>query len=186
MDHRLDLLTLYIDGLMGRKKPMLIAIDGSCASGKSTLAAALSQVYDCNVFHMDDFFLRPEQRTDQRLREPGGNVDYERFRDEVLTPLKKGIHFSYRPFDCKTGSLLQPVAVEPKQLNIVEGSYCRHPYFGDPWTLRLFLTVPPEIRRQRILEHPAHLHSRFFDQWIPMEQEYFRTFQISETSDLIL
>ena len=50
---------------------------------------------------MDDFFLRPEQRTAQRLAQSGGNVDWERFQAEVLIPLRQGISFSYRPYDCR-------------------------------------------------------------------------------------
>ena len=78
-----------IDDLMRTDKQIVIAIDGNCTAGKTTLAAVLEKEYDCNVFHMDDFFLRPQQRTAERYAEPGGNVDYERFQEEVLIPLKK-------------------------------------------------------------------------------------------------
>lgn len=46
--------------------PILVAIDGRCGSGKTTLGEYLGQVFDCNVFRMDDFFLRMEQRTPER------------------------------------------------------------------------------------------------------------------------
>lgn len=36
---------------------------------------------------MDDFFLRIEQRTPERMTEVGGNVDYERFLETVLFPV---------------------------------------------------------------------------------------------------
>ena len=46
---------------------------------------------------MDDFFLRPEQRTEERLKEVGGNVDRERFLEEVARPLtNKKKSFGYR------------------------------------------------------------------------------------------
>ncbi len=61
-----------IDERLPRQERLLLAIDGGSASGKTTLAALLAQRYGCPVFHMDDFFLRPEQRTPQRLAEPGG------------------------------------------------------------------------------------------------------------------
>ena len=77
-----------IDELLTQKDMVVVAIDGKCTSGKTTLASKLVQIYDCNVFHMDDFFLRPEQRTPERFAEVGGNVDYERFQEEVLLPLK--------------------------------------------------------------------------------------------------
>ena len=49
------------------KKQLVIAIDGKCASGKSTLGLYLKNSLDANLFHMDDFFLRPEQRTPERF-----------------------------------------------------------------------------------------------------------------------
>lgn len=168
------------------QKQILIAIDGSCAAGKTTLAAELEKVCDCNVFHMDDFFLRPEQRTAERLAEAGGNVDYVRFWEEVLQPLQTGEAFSYRPYDCSTGMLKDPVAVTPKKVNIIEGSYSHHPYFGEPYDLKVFLQVPEEVRRQRILQRPAFLHKRFFEQWIPMEQRYFAHFAVETGSDLVV
>ena len=167
------------------QEQVILAIDGSCTAGKSTLAARLKVLYDCNVFHMDDFFLRPEQRTEERFAQPGGNVDYERFREEVLHPLKTGKPFSYRPYDCSTGGLKEPVAVTPKRINIIEGTYSHHPYFGDVYDLKVFLQVSEEVRRQRILQRPAFLHSRFFEQWIPMEQQYFRQFSVEADSDLV-
>jgi hypothetical protein len=33
--------------------------------------------------------------------------------------------------------------------------------------------VDEETQRNRILERPAFLHRRFFEQWIPMENRYF-------------
>lgn len=35
---------------------VLVAIDGRCAAGKTTLAASLQAQLGCNVFHVDDFF----------------------------------------------------------------------------------------------------------------------------------
>lgn len=174
----------HIEKLLEEKGSVLIAIDGSCTSGKTTLAALLAKKYDCNVLHMDEFFLRPEQRTEERLAQPGGNVDYERFREEVLQPLLADGAFSYRPYDCGTGSLTEPVAVEPKKLTVVEGTYSHHPYFGDPYDLKIYLNVSPEVRVQRILRRPAFLQKRFFEEWIPMEQRYFTEFRIEEKADI--
>ncbi|MFQ9984675.1 MAG: uridine kinase [Lachnospiraceae bacterium] len=101
--------------------PLIMAIDGRCAAGKTTLAAALGKALKCNVFHMDDFFLRPEQRTRQRLLRPGGNVDYERVREEILLPLADGKSVEYRPYDCRSRRMMKPVSARPKAWNIVEG-----------------------------------------------------------------
>lgn len=186
MKDYLQQIRTYIDTAMDKKERILIAIDGSCTAGKTTLANQLAQIYDCNVIHMDDFFLRPEQRTEARYAQPGGNVDYERFREEVLIPLQSGLPFSYHPFDCGSFTLALPVTVTPKKLTIVEGTYSQHPYFENPYDLKFFLTVTPEIQRQRILARLAFLHQRFFEEWIPMEHTYFDTFGIPSHADLVL
>ena len=173
MEDKVNFVKQYIDALLKQRASVLVAIDGKCTSGKTTLAAQLAELYDCNVIHMDEFFLRSEQRTPERFAEIGGNVDYERFREEVLLPLQTGKPFSYRPFDCSTFTLAAPVAVTPKKLNIIEGTYSHHPYFGDPYDLKILLTVDEKTQRQRILERPPFLHKRFFEEWIPMENRYF-------------
>ena len=60
------------------EKPYIVAIDGRCAAGKTTLAAHFQQNIDCTVFHMDDFFLRPEQRTPERFNTPVPTVTVSR------------------------------------------------------------------------------------------------------------
>ena len=182
--NRLITVQNAIQQLLSEKETVLVAIDGNCTSGKTTLASQLAANYDCNVFHMDDFFLRPEQRTPERFAEIGGNVDYERFNEEVLLPLKSGKPFSYRPFDCSTFQLTDPVTVMTKKLNIIEGTYSLHSYFGAVYDLKVFLTITPELQQERILQRPAFLHKRFFEEWIPMENRYFEKLIISRNFNL--
>ena len=174
-----------IDRLLSDGTPVIVAIDGNCTSGKTTLAEALKWEYHCTVIHMDDFFLRPEQRTPERFAQPGGNVDCERFQQEVLLPLKEGKPFSYRPFSCSTFTLSDPVCVIPGKLTVIEGTYSMHPYFGDVYDWKVFLTVDEAVQRSRILQRPQFLHERFFTQWIPMEHHYFSHFRIPEKCDVV-
>ena len=164
-----------------------VAIEGGSASGKSTLAALLQTVYDCNVLHMDDFFLRPEQRTQERLAEIGGNLDRERFLDEVLRPLQSGDIVRYRPFDCFRQALGDTVTVPPKQLTVIEGVYSMHPAFGEYYDLALFLEIDQKTQRDRIeVRNSPSLAKRFFEEWIPMENVYFSEMQIKDRASLIL
>lgn len=167
--------------------PAVIAIDGRCASGKTTLAETLHNLYDCNVFHMDDFFLRPEQRTDARLREPGGNVDYERFKNEVLLPLTAGETVRYRRYDCRTQTVLPAEDIVPKRLTFVEGSYSHHPALKDYYTLTVATAVSPATQLARIAKRntPA-VAERFRTVWIPLEEAYFSACKVYETADLVL
>ena len=173
-----------LEQLLEQKERVLVAIDGNCTAGKTTLAARLQACFACNVIHMDDFFLRPEQRTAQRYAEAGGNVDYERFFREVLQPLKAGGKFSYRPFDCKSLTLQPPVEVEEKKLTVIEGSYSMHPYFGECYDLKIFLGIEPDLQLERVRQRPEALQQRVLDTWIPMENHYFQAFSVRERCDL--
>ena len=171
---------------MLRTGRVALAIEGGSASGKTTLAKLLTQLYDCTVFHMDDFFLRPEQRTKERFAEPGGNVDRERFLEEVLLPLHKQETVSYRRFDCSTFTLAEPVAVKPTKLTVIEGAYSMHPELAEYYNLSVFLEISPELQKKRIGKRNApELAKRFFAEWIPMEQRYFAELKVRERCDMI-
>lgn len=163
-----------IDRAMAEHLRLRVAIDGPCASGKSTLGAALRDIYRCPLIHMDDFFLRPEQRTQARLAQPGGNVDYERFSQEVLSPLLAGQEFFYRPWNCQQGGFSEAIPVPSTPLTVVEGSYSLQPDLRDAYQLRIWVQAPMDRRRQRLLERggPECL-ARFEQLWIPLEDLYF-------------
>lgn len=167
---------------------ILIAIDGRCAAGKSTLADRLREKAGWSVFHMDDFFLRPEQRTARRLNTPGENVDHERFLEEILIPLKNGSkEISFRPFDCKTQSLSEPIRVEPERICVIEGSYSCHPELREYYDLRIFLNVDSgEQIRRIILRNGEEKARQFSEKWIPLEEKYFSAFNIPSECDMVI
>ena len=157
-----------------KKSPTLIAIEGGSASGKTSLSQLLSRVYDCNLFHMDDFFLRPEQRTEARFAQAGGNIDHERFLEEVLLPLSQGKAVQYSAFDCSTFTLRPAVEIAPKGLNIIEGAYSMHPQLAQYYDFSVFLSITPQLQRKRIEKRNSpDMAQRFFDTWIPLERTYF-------------
>lgn len=167
-------------------KTFIIAIDGRCASGKTTLTEALMKKTGCNVIHADHFFLRKEQRTRQRLEQAGGNIDYERIRDEVLVPLKREGTCSYRKFDCKSMSLCDEViTVGYNALTVVEGSYSCHPDLWEYYDFRVFLSVVQGEQLERIRKRNGDEAALVFQKrWIPLEEKYFDAYRISERCDL--
>ena len=180
-------LLCELDGRLAQSRRTTLAIDGPCGSGKTTLAALLAQLYDCPVFHADDFFLRPEQRTPERFAQPGGNLDRERLREEVLLPLHEGKPVCYRRFDCHSLTLQPPVTVAPAMLSIVEGSYCLHPELSPLHDVSVCLSVSPELQRTRILARNGRaMAQRFFDRWIPLEQAYFDAMKPQERCGFII
>ncbi len=178
------LLFARIDHML-QSGTVTLAIEGGSASGKTTLANLLAKVYDVALFHMDDFFLRPEQRTLQRFAEPGGNVDRERFAEEVLVPLRKGEPVEYRRFDCGTFTLKPSETIFPKRLNIVEGAYSMHPELQDFYDYSVFLDIKPQAQRKRIEKrNTPEMARRFFAEWIPMEQKYFTAMDVKKQCDI--
>ena len=70
---------------------------------------------------------------------------------------------------------------------IVEGSYSHHPYFKDYADLKIFMGVDEITQKERILKRNGSVMlERFVNEWIPMENTYFSSFQIKEKSDFYI
>ena len=163
------------------KETILIAIDGKCASGKTTLGYYLKDIYDCNLFHLDDFFLQGYQRTEERLAQIGGNVDYERFQSEVMEPVLSGTDVIYRPYSCMEGKIIEEILIKKHRLNIMEGSYSLHPYFKDPYDVKIFMNIDENDQVDNIRKRNGEEKlQRFITEWIPKENRYFETFHIED------
>ncbi len=172
---------------MNEKPTVTVAIDGGSGSGKTTLANLLQQLYDCNIFHMDDFFLQSHQRTSERYKQPGGNVDRERFLTEVLIPLTKCEEVVYHPFDCSCAELLSPISVTPKRLNIIEGAYSLHPEMREHYDISVFLDIGTDLQKKRINKrNTPETAEMFFNKWIPLENTYFSFFDVKNSCDFII
>ena len=164
------------------KDVLVIGIDGKCASGKTTLGYYLNKLYDSNLFHMDDFFLQNHQRTEERLSEVGGNVDYERFKEEVLDNILEKKDVIYRPFSCMERRIKDEYIINQKRINIIEGSYSLHPYFNDCYDLKVFTDINDEKQLENIEKrNGAEKLVKFREEWIPKENAYFEKFNIKNS-----
>ena len=171
----------------GKRGSFVVAIDGPCASGKTTLAERLAAVTGAGIVHMDDFFLPGELRTKARLEEPGGNIHYERFLEEVSLHLKRGEDFSYRCFDCSTMTFAKERSVSSREMVIVEGSYSCHPLFGNYADIRVYIDVVPEVQLKRIRKRDGEQALEIFkERWIPMEEAYLETYSIRAQADIVI
>lgn len=180
-------LYCQIERLLGQRERVIIAIDGSSGTGKSTLASQIASVHDGAIYHMDDYFLRPEQRTPQRFNEPGGNVDRERFHSEVLEGVLAGRPFTYRPFDCHTMTIGDPVTATPNRLTIIEGVYSLHPDLRETYDWKVCLRINREDQLKRILQRGGeHMLERFKKEWIPLEDHYLNSLHITDISDQVI
>lgn len=164
---------------------VIVAIDGMAASGKSTAAKYLAELFDAPIIHTDHFFLPYEMRTKERMNEAGGNLHRERFFTEVVENLGAKKDFEYRIFDCSKNDFGNSVKIPYSKVVIIEGSYSLHPYFGDYADVKVCMTIDAKTQSKRILKrNGAAMHERFINEWIPLENRYFKHFAISENCDI--
>ncbi|MCL1828474.1 MAG: uridine kinase [Oscillospiraceae bacterium] len=167
-------------------KPVTVAVDGGCCTGKSSLARSLTERFNGNIFRCDDFYLTKELKTPERLAETGGNMDRERLLREVIIPAAAGETVTYRAYSCETCDFLPSVTISPAGLNIVEGAYSHHPDLAGYYDLRIFMKAPRELRLLRLKQRESEKYDLFVNKWMPAEDAYFSKFRIEENADIVL
>lgn len=181
----LDMLASKINELLGKKNFIVIAIDGMCGSGKSYLANKLALEFNANLINVDDFYLPKNLRTKERFDEPGGNIDYVRFKNEVIDHLNDG-DFSYHKYNCRSDAFYEVVNVNRKPIYIIEGSYSLHPYFKKYYDFSIFVSSSKIVQYNRLLMREGVENiDNFVNLWIPLENKYFDFYKISDHVDVI-
>lgn len=165
---------------------LLVTIDGPCATGKTTFASRLAEVFQAAVVHTDDFVVPHARKTPERLSIPGGNCDVDRLAGEVVIPWKNGEAVQYRKYDWTADALLAPQTIPPVRILILEGSYCNLPLIREHADIRIYLDVPWKTRKARLetRESPESL-KRFYDRWIPLEDAYIAAYHLPDTGCVI-
>ena len=180
-------ITARVASLLQTRERVLLAIDGNCCAGKTTMAARLGSMLGANVFHMDDYFLQPQMRTPERLSQPGGNVDAERFLSQILLPASRGEVVKARRYDCRKDRLLAPIPVLPSRVIIGEGAYCLHPLLAPYYDLKVFCRIGAAQQAARIsARNGADALPMFQERWIPLENKYFEALDILSQCDIII
>lgn len=155
-------LIVRICRLLYTKGEVTVAIDGQSAAGKTTLAALLKEVFDCNVFRTEDF-----------MRD--GWFDCQKFEQRVLAKLNSG-----KPFSCG-GQKFQP-----RRLNVAEGLYSMHPSLQKYYELKVYMGVSSLVQSERILKREGESRfGRYAGQWLPRENAYLERMKIALKSDLV-
>lgn len=170
------------------KTPLILAIDGDCGGGKTSLSQYLKEQLGASIIHMDHFFLPLERKTKERLEEVGGNIDYERFQEIILPALKSGKDFQYEAYNCQTASYDRHIEISSQKLIVIEGSYSLHKNFGHYYDFSVFLTVSKaeQIKRLQKRCKDSSKLERFLKEWIPMEKKYHNLQQVATSCDMII
>ena len=153
-------------------KPLVLALDGRCGSGKTTLANTLARQFPASItLHTDDFYLPPAQRIRGWEKMPCANMDLARLRDEALRPAYEGQPVQYRAYSCREGAYLPARELAAQPLVILEGSYSHHPLLTGYETLRA---------------REGERYANFAARWVPLEEGYFAQYHIAETADFVV
>jgi len=170
---------------LARQPAVLVALDGRCGSGKTTLSAQLAERFPQSItVHTDDFYLPPSRRVTGWESIPCANMDIQRLRDEVVAPARAGQAFSYRA--CREGAYLPPRPLGPAPLVIVEGSYSHHPSLAPYYDIRIFVTCSPDEQARRLRRREGERYSNFVERWIPLEEGYFENYSIEENAEMMV
>ena len=172
--------------LLCQKDSVIIAIDGRCASGKTTLAKQLQEEFGCNVIHMDDFYLPLEKRDFDWQQSPAKNIDFPSLLN-VFDNIKTQTEYQFSPYSCHTGSYEKTLTFQKNSITVIEGSYSCHPNLYNHYDFRIFLNISSDEQNKRILTRNGEEgYARFQKIWIPLEETYFKQYDIRNQCDLVI
>lgn len=157
----------------------IIALEGGCASGKSTIAQNLK---DITIIDVDDFFLSKDKKTPERLSEIGGNIDYELY-EECLKKIKPNCTITYKVFNCQTNSYCDKTITIKNKVLLV-GVYSYHERVRKYITKLLVLLVDKNTQLGRLKERK--LYDMFINVWLPLETIYYDSFDFVGNADLLI
>jgi uridine kinase len=176
----------------GRDKPVLVAVDGWSASGKSTFAAQVADQIGAVVIDGDEFYAggSPSEWDGMSPADKAGHcIDWRRQRP-VLEALARGETASWHAYDWDShdGSfIISESSCSPAPVVILEGVYSARPELADLFDLRVLYSAPAELRRRRWIEREGEVYlDEWARRWSEAETGYFTQVMTPEEFDLVL
>ena len=159
-----------------------VAIDGMTGAGKTALAAHLSKRFGAPVVHLHDFRLPLSERKPDWETTPGGEMDFERFDEEIVTPWLTKKPLVYSVVDPKSGEITERRALPDGQMFLFEGTYALHPLIRDFYDLRLFMKVDGQVQASRLEKDGTPVDASA----LARENEYFVGYMTELLADGVL
>lgn len=186
-----DDLLVVLRQVRRRNETLLVGIDGRGGSGKSTLARVLERASDdVTVVEFDDFYRLGRDRDALLARgdaEIGGNFDWRRLRDQVLTPLARNETALYQRYDWPGDALADWHTVPVGGIVLIEGNYCTRQELFDYYDYTLWVDAPHELRLERGLRRGGRdTRERWLTEWMPEEDRYIAAEHPVARVDLVL
>ena len=165
-------------------KPKVIAIDGPCLSGKTTISNYLKDCSHLKIVHMDDFFLPKDFQKDLTIKD--FHIDFTSIILQVLIPFRQGMnHATYLKFNCqKQVYTLAEIDFDKDDILLLEGSYSSSPIMREYIDYHIFIDIDSSIQLSRLKQREDSKYDDYINKWIPKENYYFKEYQIKEKADI--
>lgn len=146
----------------------IIALEGRCGSGKSTISKMLENV---TVIELDDHF--------DSLNDPI-NLEY---LEELLSNLKVGDTINEKCYDCHRGNFYYKEKVI-NNVVVLEGVYGYLPRLRKYINYLGYVVIDSKLQLERIKNRSNF--KDFIEKWIPREEEYFSKFDFIVNADVLI
>ena len=187
-------LAARLRALHATRRTLLVAIDGAGGSGKSRLADDLrtrltASHVPTSIVEVDDFFLPSRRRPRGPASEKpiGGDFDWQRLRQEVLEPLRRGQAARYSRYDWAADEMAGMSEVSPHGVVFVEGVYSSRRELASLYDLRIWVECPRELRLSRGLARDGETARKLWEEdWMPSEDRYLEEHRPQERADAVV
>lgn len=148
--------------------PLVVAIDGHGAAGKTTIAAELALALGALVVHTDEFFHEARETGDPRPM--ARYYAWHALRQEALEP-------AIARLGARPGLEAGPPLI------LVEGVSSAAPALADLVDRAVFVTTPEPVRLERL--HGRISDEEWDEEWLQAERTYFAA-RPPESFDLVV
>ena len=183
----------------GRDAPVVVALDGGSAAGKSTVAAMIANELGAAVIQTDDFFAAEITDAEWDARTPAERardaIDWRRVRAEALEPLRAGRTARWHAFDFAAGVrpdgtyAMRTDVVEraPSTCIVLDGAYSTRPELADAIDLAVLIDVAVAVRHTRLsAREEQRWLAAWHKRWDAAEEHYFTHVRPPAAFDLVV
>lgn len=155
------------------KRTVLVAIDGCGGSGKTALAQWLAKQLGGITVCSDDF-------AHPRIL----GWQWQRFDEQVLTPLLRDERARYQRYDWDQDRLAEWHEITPGGVVIAEGVSMTRKELGVPWDVTVWVECPNDLRLARGVERDGEsMRDKWVSVWMPEEARYVEEQRPHERAD---
>lgn len=176
VDIRVNKLNDFINSLSDKS---IIAVEGRCASGKTTITNQLESINkSVTVIHADDFF--SPNKSDR--------LDFNRLIKliETIKKEKENKVIEYEVYDCKTKSYYNKNLTIKKYI-IIEGVYSFDERLREYYDKMIFFIVDKQTQKNRLEQRcNKELLEKFNCIWIPREEDYYNKYDFILKADSLI